>query len=208
MGTHQKPSFLILCLFMLIISCSKKKEKSFDESKSNQKEIGVNDFEKPSIICELDQFDFPKRNFRIVYYDNSYLFVGRNYGSANHPFGNTEPAFFAHSNDFDQWLKIKKITTQKGKFGYGQFSKKLTQEEKRKLSVLSVDISDRHHVGKDYCDLPLKGGSHISFPDKMILDTIRNEYVLEFKGDWEIEAIKTVLRFRKEDLDLAFEDGF
>ena len=101
----------------------------------------------------------------------------------------------------NKWLIIKKITTRKGIFGN---TNKLTKEETRKMMSCPVGLGQNHLVNQNYCDLPLRTTGSIAFPDKMWLDDNQQEYILEFFNSWKIEKVKTLIRFKKKDLELAF----
>lgn len=50
---------------------------------------------RPTVIARISEP--PSRNFRVIYYDEAFLFAGRDYGSSRDPGGNTEPGLFVHS---------------------------------------------------------------------------------------------------------------
>src|SRR6476660_6688298 len=77
----------------------------------------------------------PQRNFRIIYYDSSYLFAARNYGDHRDFGGNTEPGLFVHSKAGDCWQQISAIATRGGKFGK---SSSADPDEQKRLNGISV----------------------------------------------------------------------
>jgi len=209
MENHQRliNKFVFLFFIILINSCSQNENRKPIDLIVNQTEKNeISRLSEPTIIWEEGITDnFPRRNFRIIDYDNEYLFVGRNFGSSKDRMGNTEPAFFVHSKKFNRWLKIKQVAAKKGIFGY---SKKLSKAETQVMFGCSVYLGQAHLANEKFCDLPLKTSGSIAFPDKITLDTVQNEYVLDFFSNWKIEKVKTILRFKKEELDLKFSKKF
>ena len=204
MEINQRPLnkiiFVILFFILFLNSCSQSENKELIII-DNQTEKST--LSEPTIVWEKNMIDNqPRRNFGIIDYDKDYLFVGRHFGDSRDRGGNTEPAFFVHSKKIDKWLKIKQISTKKGIFGY---SEKLTKEESRRMMFCSVYIGQTHLANQEFSDLPLTSGG---FPDKITFDTIQKEYNLHFFSSWQIEKVKTILKFKKEDLDFAFSKEF
>ena len=71
--------------------------------------------DRTSIIAHRS--DPPIRNFQIIYYDDAFLFAGRDFGGANDPRGHTEPGLFVHSKQANRWVQITSISTAGGRFG-------------------------------------------------------------------------------------------
>lgn len=209
MKIHQKQirKIVFLLFIILINSCSQDKESINlldNQIQPSEYKEKLSEPNEPTLIWAEDPFDnHPKRNLKIIDYDDDYQFVGRHYGDSKDRFENTKPAFFVHSKKFNRWLKIKQISTKNGIFGY---SKKLSEEEKQKMRSCSVHLGQSHLANQKFCDLPLITSGSIAFPDNITLDTITNEYILVFFSSWEIEKVKTILRFKKADLDLKFEE--
>lgn len=197
-------SFLFIFLSISLSSCLIHTSEKIKIDRKNNSEISrANEL---TVICEVTNYGIPpRRNLNVIYYDDNYLFMERHYGNAHDSLGNTEPGFFVHSKKIDKWLIIKKITTQKSVLGY---TKELTKEESKKMMYCPVYIGQSHLTNYDYCNLPLKTSGSIAFPDKIILDENLNEYVLEFFNSWGIEKVRTILRFKKEDIDSAFSTKF
>lgn len=184
---------IVFFVLILFYSCCFQDKKNIGTLTNSQ-------YSEPTVICDIHDFGRPKKIFNIIHYDENYLFVR---GLSRDFVGNETSSHFVHSKKNDLWLIISKVSTKKGIFGCSVSSPTLTKEESRKLAYCSVDLVTEYLANNDYCDLPIMSGS-ISFPDNMFFDKSQNEYVMEYFSSWRIEKVKTVLRFKKEDLDSAF----
>lgn len=144
--------------------------------------------------------DSPHRNFRVIYYDASYLFGARNFGDARDFGGNTIPAFFVHSKARGCWMQISAVATRGGKFGKSHSS---DPEEEKRLNEISDSWDFTPLAKKKFADLPLNTGSSIDFPDLIEDDETNHRYLLHFNSALKIPAAETVLYVKKADLEEA-----
>ena len=149
--------------------------------------------------------EFPRRNFHILYYDDAFLFVGRHFGSAADPGGNTEPGLFVHSKEKDRWLQITAISTADGKFGTSNSD---DPEAKRRLMVPSVGWNFAHLAAQPYAHQPLQTGGSIVFPDRVEVDDLTDRYRLRYMSSWGIPSAETVLYIHRAELVQAFAKAY
>lgn len=145
----------------------------------------------------------PQKNYRILYYDNEFLFVGRDYGDHRDFGGNTEPGFFVHSKKLDRWLLITEISTNGAKFGKTNGYK--NKADGKKMMQCSVGWDFTKYKDKDFIGVPLKTSGSIAFPERVLLDQERNKYLLIFFASWKIEEVETILEIDKADLIEEFK---
>lgn len=142
------------------------------------------------------------RNLRVIYYDNSFLFMARHYGSDRDVGGNTEPGLFVHSKAHDRWLQIVEVPTKDGKFGKSSSDDPV---EKEKLKTASVGWDFTGYAKKPSIALPLKASGSIAFPDKMELDAATDRYKISFFTSWEVESAVTRLYLSRTELTAQFD---
>ena len=137
-------------------------------------------------------------NRHLIHEDNHYKFIRIGYGHNKEQ----EPGFYIFLKAEQKWIRIDKISTQNGQFGRSP-----TLEECRAVNKAppSVGWDFQNYKNKDYVEMPLRGGSFISFPDKIILDQRNGKYILKFMSNWEIEGVETVLEINLEELQNAFK---
>jgi len=69
----------------------------------------------------------------------------------------------------------------------------------------SVGWDFRPFQDQSFIPLPLWHDSFISFPDDIAYDKKTGSWILSFMSNWNIEGVKTVLKFEQTDLDAAFK---
>ena len=153
----------------------------------------------PSLIAKWSEP--PRRNFRIIWYDDDFLFVARDYGDARDFGGNTEPGLFVHSKEHASWIQVTQISTAGGRFGTSNTD---DPEEQKKLSLASVGWDFRSLAAFPYASQPLKGASSIVFPEKVSYDAATDRYELRYLTSWRVASAETVLYVKREDLLVAF----
>ena len=138
------------------------------------------------------------KNRNLIHEDKTYKFIRIGYGHNKEQ----EPGFYIFLKAEQKWIRIDKISTQNGQFGRSP-----TLEECRAVNKAppSVGWDFQNYKNKDYVEMPLRGGSFISFPDKIILDQRNGKYILKFMSNWEIDGVETVLEINLEDLQNAFK---
>jgi hypothetical protein len=145
--------------------------------------------------------DPPLRNYRILYYDDAFLFAARDYGSARDVEGNTTPGLFVHSKEKGRWMEIGAISTADGRFGTSQSN---DPEEQKKLSMSQVGWDFREYARREYIGQPLQTGGSIVFPDRITYESGTARYELRYMSSWGIPSAETVLYIRRADLIEAF----
>ena len=145
--------------------------------------------------------DPPMRNFRILYYDDAFLFAGRDFGGANDPRGHTEPGLFVHSKQANRWIQITSISTAGGRFGKSTSD---DAEAAKRLSMSSVGWDFTAAANAPYIRQPLRTGGSIAFPGIIEHDTPSDRYVLRYFTSFEIPSAEVVLYVKRADLSAAF----
>ncbi len=145
-------------------------------------------FSRPTIItasCNEEPLWHEK-----IYEDDSYLFVYRDYGKAEHT-----PNFFVYGKKRNKWIEIKKISTEYAKLGRSPSSTTKV--------VLSVgwDYSSLKTV--NYVSLPLRISGSINFPDKITYDANTKTFCFNFNSSAKFEEMLTQFQVLKKDLDQA-----
>jgi hypothetical protein len=138
---------------------------------------------------------------RTLFEDEEFRFVEVDYGHHEQP---QTPGFYAFAKRNSAWVRIDKVSTKGGVFGRSPTDDELRRTGQRKPSV-AWDF--RRRKADDFVEIPLQGGSFIAFPDKIVFDAERKQYVLSFHSSWGIEAVATVLRFAQSDLRAAIEQS-
>jgi hypothetical protein len=145
------------------------------------------------------------RNTAIIYYDNKFLFMSRNYGNdrdVGGNTGNTQPGFFVHSKAHDYWLQIVEVSTKDGKFGKST-TDNLEDQKRLVLSQIGWDFTE--YAKKPSIELPLRAPSAIAFPEKIELDANSDRYRMSFFTSWGVESAATRLYVSQKDLTEQFD---
>ena len=142
------------------------------------------------------------RNTRVVYYDDRFLFMTRDYGDHRDFHGNTEPGFFVHSKAHGRWLQILRQSTKDAKFGKSQPD---SEQDIRRLVRSSVSWDFTSSTSRSWIDLPLKTSGSIAFPDKIEFDVKGDRYKMSYFANWKIESVVTVLYVSRKDLKEQFD---
>jgi hypothetical protein len=153
---------------------------------------------RPTIIAKASEP--PRRNFSIIYYDDSFLFAARHYGDSREA-GDTEPGLFVHSKQHSRWIQILQISTAGGRFGKSQSD---DPEAQKKLRFASVGWDFTHYAQRPYIDQPLKTSGSIAFPDRVGYDSSTDRYELRYFSTWGVERAETVLYVSRRDLVKSF----
>ena len=143
----------------------------------------------------------PRQNVQIIFYDDDFLWVARNYGDHRRPAGNTEPGVFVHSKAHGRWIEIHKISTRDGKFGT---SKSDDPEAQKTLVKIPVAWDFTAYRDKPRIELPLKTSGSIAFPDRIVYEAKSQRYKLRFFSKLKIESAETTLYIPRADLLAAF----
>lgn len=148
---------------------------------------------RPTIVAKPS--DPPDRNVSIIYYDDAFLFAGRNYGSASVG-GNTEPGLFVHSKAQSRWIQIMAISTADGTFGKSPF-----KSPEGFHSPVSWDFAAAGR--QPYIGQPLRTSGSIAFPGVIEYSSDTDRYVLRYFSNWGPGA-EVVLYVARGDLRVAF----
>jgi hypothetical protein len=154
---------------------------------------------RPIIVAKASEA--PRRNFSILYYDEAFLFAGRNYGSSADVGGNTEPGLFIHSKEKNRWIQITAISTADGKFGK---STSEDPEASKKLRMASVGWDFTTFALRPYIDQPLRTSGSIVFPDRIQYDSRSGRYELRYLSSWGVPSAETILYIRRADVTEVF----
>jgi hypothetical protein len=154
---------------------------------------------RPTIIARPS--DPPHRNFRVIYYDDSFLFAARDYGDARDRGGTTAPGFFVHSKEQSRWMEITAISTTAGRFGKSASS---DPEAMKKLSRAQVGWDFTPYAARPYIEQPLRSSGSIAFPEHIAYDSTTGRYELRYLSSWGVPSAETVLYVNRADLVAAF----
>jgi hypothetical protein len=161
--------------------------------------LQVGQMARPTIVAKVS--DPPRRNFSVIYYDDSFLFAARHFGDSRNFGGSTEPGFFVHSKEKATWIQITAISTAGGRFG------KSTSDDpdaRKKLSMASVGWDFTQFAQRPYIEQPLRTSGSIAFPDHVEYESDRGRYRLRYFSSWGIPTAETVLYIDRADLTAAF----
>jgi hypothetical protein len=142
------------------------------------------------------------RNTSVIYYDDSFLFMSRNFGDQRDPRGNTVPGLFVHSKAHDRWLQIHELSTKDGKFGK---SSSEDPEENKRLQMSQVGWDYTAYAQKPSIELPLKTAGSIAFPEAIDFDAKGDRFKLSFYTSWKIESAATRLFLSRKELIEQFD---
>jgi hypothetical protein len=142
----------------------------------------------------------PRRNFYVIYYDNSFLFAARHYGDSHDAGGNTEPGLFVHSKEYSSWIKVTQISTAGGRFGSSRSDDPVAQ---KKLRYASVGWDFTSYAARPYIDQPLRTSGSIAFPEIVAYDAKTDRYELRYFTSWDVPSAETVLYIDRGDLMTA-----
>ncbi len=134
----------------------------------------------------------PEGKCDIIYEDDNYQFVSRDYGQR----GTQIPGLFVFSKKTNKWMEIKKLSTKDAKLGR-------SPTEREGLCQVGWDYSALSQA--DYATIPLKTSGSIDFPDNIIYKRDKGIFLLQFDSSWGIKAVLTQFIVKKSDLDQAFE---
>lgn len=150
-----------------------------------------------SVITSPDHPDSTDKQW-ILFENDHYKFVRVDFG----PEGDQQPGFYVFSKKWSKWLKIDQVTTAGALLGRSP-----TFEECREAGNAppSVGWDFRPFQDQSFIPLPLWHDSFISFPDDIAYEKGTGSWILSFMSNWNIEGVKTLLRFKQADLDAAFE---
>lgn len=154
---------------------------------------------RPTIVAKWSEP--PRRNFWIIYYDNSFLFAARNYGGSRDPGGNTEPGLFVHSKEHSRWIQILKISTAGGRFGKSSSDDPADQ---KKLENVSSSWNFTRYAERPYIDQPLVTSGAICFPEQVKYDSPTDRYELRFHSSWGVASAESVVYVNRKDIVNAF----
>lgn len=143
----------------------------------------------------------PRRNFSIIYYDESFLFAARHYGDSRDRGGNTEPGLFVHSKEHSAWIQILKISTADGRFGQSWSE---DPEVQKKMRFASVSWDFTAAAKHPYIEQPLRTSGSIAFPEQVIYDPVLERYELRYFSSWGVASAETVLYVKKKEIIHAF----
>lgn len=139
----------------------------------------------------------PRRNVRILYYDDAFLFAARDYGDPRDRGGNTEPGLFVHSKENARWIQIISISTAGGRFGTSTTD---DPEAGKELSLASVAWDFTGFAQRPYIEQPLRTSGSIVLPDRIDYQSGTGQYELRYLSSWGVPTAETVLYIRRTDL--------
>ncbi|MFC1683012.1 hypothetical protein ACFL0G_02225 [Candidatus Zixiibacteriota bacterium] len=150
-----------------------------------------------SVITSPDHPDSTDKQW-IPFENDLYKFVQVSFGHQ----GDQQPGFYVFSKTRLQWLRIDQVTTADALLGRSP-----TFEECREANTAppSVGWDFKSFKEERFIPLPLRHGSFIAFPDDIAYDKKTGFWILSFMSNWNIEGVKTVLKFKQADLDAAFK---
>src|SRR5688572_9389380 len=120
---------------------------------------------RPTVIAKKGWGEGPgHRNLRILYYDEAFLFVARDYGGSRDSGGNTEPGLFVHSKEKSRWIQILEISTEGGSFGTSNSD---DPAARAKLMTAQAGWNFTGYAMMAYMPQPMNAGSFIAFPDRI-----------------------------------------
>jgi hypothetical protein len=154
---------------------------------------------RPTIVAKPS--DPPHRNFRVIYYDEAFLFAARNYGDSRDFGGNTEPGLFVHSKEKSRWIQVAAISTAGGRFGRSTSD---DPEARKKLSIAQVAWDFTGYAQRPYIEQPLRTSGSIAFPERIEYDAATGRYELGYLSSWGVPSAVTVLYINRADLIAAF----
>jgi hypothetical protein len=155
---------------------------------------------RPTIVANLSEP--PRRNFLIIYYDDSFLFAARHYGDSRDVGGNTEPGLFVHWKEHDRWVQILQISTAGGRFGKSWSD---DPEARKKMRFASVSWDFTSYAERPYIKQPLVTSGSIAFPERVEYDSSTDRYELRYFSSWNVPSAETVLYVNRKDIVNAFD---
>ena len=153
---------------------------------------------RPTVIAKKGWGEGPGlRNLQILYYDEAFLFVARNYGDSRDFGGNTEPGLFVHSKEKSRWIQILEISTEGGSFGTSNSD---DPAARAKLTTAQAGWNFTGYAMMAYMPQPMNAGSSIAFPDRIEYDASKQRYTLRYHSGWKIPSAETVVYINRADL--------
>src|SRR5215471_11592124 len=143
---------------------------------------------RPTIVAKPSEP--PRRNFMIIYYDDSFLFAFRHYGDTRDWGGSTEPGLFVHSKELSRWIQILQISTLGGRFGKSDSD---DPEVHKKMMYASVGWDYTRYAHLPYIDQPMHTSGSLNFPERIRYDSSTGQYELRYNSDYKIPSVETVL---------------
>lgn len=154
---------------------------------------------RPTIVARASEP--PRRNFYIIYYDDSFLFAARHHGDSRDQGGNTKPGLFVNSKEHSRWIQILQVSTAGGRFGKSESD---DPEAQKKLRFASVSWDFTHYAGRPYIDQPLLTSGSIAFPEQVTYESTTERYELRYFTSWGVASAETVLFINRKDIINAF----
>jgi hypothetical protein len=155
---------------------------------------------RPTIIAKPSEP--PRRNYRIIYYDDSFLFSGRNFGDSRDRGGNTQPGLFVHSKEHSRWIQILEISTAGGSFGKSTSD---DPEIQKKMRFASVGWDFTRYAERPYIEQPLGTSGSIAFPEQIKYEPSKSRYELRYFSSWGVPSAEVVLYVNRQDIIDAFK---
>ncbi len=144
---------------------------------------------RPTIIAAPCAEKYPLWH-KMIYEDNDYLFVYRDYGKAEYI-----PILLVYGKKQKKWIEIKKISTEDAKLGrFASSTAKANLPGNRSYSSLK---------NIKYVHLPLRISGSINFPDKITYDDNSKTYYFNFNSSSADKEMLTQFRVLKKDLEQA-----
>jgi hypothetical protein len=142
-----------------------------------------------------------RRNVSVIYYDEAFLFLARDFGDSRDFGGNTKPGLFVHSKEESRWMQILEISTEDGRFGTSNSD---DPAAKAKLMAASAGWNFTQYASMAYLPQPVHAGSFIAFPDRIEYDPGKQRYTVRYQSSWQIPSAETVVYIKRADLVEAF----
>jgi hypothetical protein len=143
----------------------------------------------------------PQRNVQVVYFDDAFLFLTRNFGDHRDPVALSEPGLFVQSRELGRWLQIVQISTLGGRFGRSWSDDPQAQ---RKLRAAPVGWDFSSAAALPYIDVPLRTSGTVAFPDRITYDAPGGTYELRFFSSFGVSSAETVVFIKRGDLVAEF----
>jgi hypothetical protein len=149
------------------------------------------EFTRPTLIAI--PLDAAPPFHRVLYQDTTYTLVGRDYG---HGGDLGPPGVFLFSKARNRWIQILQVSTEHARLGHSPDMGDIP---------LSVGWDYGRLVNDPFVPMPIKGGSFIGFPDRILDVPSAAAYRLDFNSQLDRDVSLTSLWLLKADIEHAFE---
>jgi len=144
----------------------------------------------------------PAAKRQVIFEDDRQLWIALGFGDAARP---QQPGLFVQDKKSSAWIQIDKVTTKGAVWGRSPTLAEM--DGSPQLKGLSVGWSYAHYGQDAFVALPLRGGSHIAFPDRVVPDGRAGTWTLHFDSSLEFAPARTRLKFARAELARALAGG-